>query len=117
MNIQMMFHPWTSPDGVHHLPGMVDRDAYPEIPEDCFWSKGPGYVECITQVEWGLKPPAALEIQRLRDALLGLRDTDQEEGDDQRVPGPCWCPGWVNTRRGGHTKACAQARAAIGVEP
>lgn len=36
--IQMMFRGWTSPDGVQMFPGMVDRDSYPEIPEDHFWS-------------------------------------------------------------------------------
>lgn len=36
--VMMMFRPWTSPAGVQMTPGLVDRDAYPEIPEECFWS-------------------------------------------------------------------------------
>lgn len=56
------------------------------------------------------------DLRDLCAALLAQRDTDDEAGDDNRLPGPCWCPGWVGTRRGGHIDSCLQARKAIGAE-
>ena len=35
--IQYLCRPWRSPEGVDYVPGFVDREVYPEIPEECFW--------------------------------------------------------------------------------
>jgi hypothetical protein len=53
----------------------------------------------------------------LTAALLALRDTDRTDGDDFRLPGPCWCAGWWGTVEHGHCEECMQARRAMGLEP
>lgn len=38
--IQMMYRGWVSSDGAQFFPGLVDRDAFPEVPDDRFHKRG-----------------------------------------------------------------------------
>ncbi len=37
-NVTMLQRTWIGVDGLRILPGLVDRDFYPEIPESYFWA-------------------------------------------------------------------------------